>query len=512
MRIHAISLISLIFTLILITGCGASDRSSYPTANQTSVTTQKPTSLSVSGQKSPGDANTTADGNTTSENNATGTQNSLSLTSSIQMKPGERLPLYLTVTYPDGHTESIHNALTFTSDDPAIASVDDQGVITAHKVGTTRIYVRYQDLTALLQVAVRAEAQPLPVSLQIVSYQTSAEPGQQIPLHARLLYDDNRSQDLESDVTWQSQTPEICTVSQSGIVTAEEAGLCLIDASYQSFETNTTIEINRPPEKVVYACTATLQSEQNFQDLFVTQNYPDINYSTQVVFENLTVTQIETMFNRARASDPTVNEMMVLPPQNVWDSYTASEKTLYLVNAERCARGIRPLEGIDDTLEKNVTEPYARYIAAHESAYLANPHNADGKTPGERMADAGIVLGTTSEYWGENIAMIGISLSTGTQPLFESEAKSVYGWLYMDEGEAYGHRETILQRGFDDNSGENGKEGLLAAATIQKEYRESDGSYWTKAFTVMDLFDPTAQWDQDLSHAHSVPLYRMAAP
>ncbi len=495
MILNIFALFPLLISL-LWTGCGTSDRTSFSASDQTYVTTQKPTSLSVSGETSPSDTNSSSENNT------------VSIQSTIHMKPGERLPLYLTVTYPDGHTKKVLDEVTFSSQDPAVASIYANGTIIAHKEGKTQIYARYHDLAAMLEVVVTAEAKPLPLALEIVNYQKNAETGEQIPLHARLTYDDNRSQDLTDGVIWQSDTPSLCSVTESGVVTALAVGECLVTAIYQHYEANTTLHITSPETKVPYTCPATLQSEENFTDLFSTQQYDDINYSSRIIFEKPTVKEIEALFNQARAVDPTVNEPMVLPPQKIWDLFDASEKVLYLVNAERCARGIKPLEGIDDRLERNVTTPYADFIATHEELFLSHPHTADGKTPGERMEDANITLGTTSQYWGENVAMIGISHTNAAQPIFESEAKAVYAWLYMDRSESYGHRQTILHTGFNDDSGESGKEGLLAAATAQKEYQDAQGAYWTKAFTVMDLFDPTPQWDEDLSHVHSVSLYR----
>ena len=268
-----------------------------------------------------------------------------------------------------------------------------------------------------------------------------------------------------------------------------------------------TLHVTTPPQKIAHECPATTGSEAAFRDTYSSGDHPDIDYSTQILFQKLTVSQIETLFNRARAADPTINTPMVLPPDAVWEGYDAAEKLLYLVNAERCDRGIRPLEGIDDTLLEKVTLPYARFIAAHEEAYAAHPHTADGRTPGERMQEAGIERLT---FWGENVAAIAIAPAEGTQPVYDSEAKALYAWLYMDRAHGYGHRAVILHTGFDDDTGTTGSEGLLAVATVQKQSTDERGIHWTRAYTVMDLFDPASGYATEA--ARTVPLYRKNAP
>jgi uncharacterized protein YkwD len=270
---------------------------------------------------------------------------------------------------------------------------------------------------------------------------------------------------------------------------------------------NSKIETTEEVEKTTYTCPATKQSEARFHDIFIDNDYGDIDYNESLIYADLKVEQIEALFNRAHKKDPTVDRPMVLPPQQIWESYDASKKILYLTNAERCARGLRPLEGIDPVLLDHVTKPYAEFISTHEADYIEHPHTADGKDPQERMAEAGIVLGKNSEYYAENLAMIGVNTAK-QQPLYEAEAKALYAWMYQDRAKAYGHRKFILHTPYHDDAGEDKKEGLIAAYTAEITYKGNNGLYWTKAFIVMDGFDPTPKWDNNLQHTISVPLYK----
>ncbi len=159
---------------------------------------------------------------------------------------------------------------------------------------------------------------------------------------------------------------------------------------------------------------------------------------------------------------------------------------------------------------KDVTKPYILFISRHEALFLEDAHRADGKTPDERMQDAGIVLGENSDYYGENIAMAGVAAPDRYMQIYQPEAKAVYGWLYQDKDEQYGHRNFVLHTGYHDDTGEERSEGLLAAYMATYQYRDDKGFYWIKSYTVMDGFDPAPSWDYHLTAQERVMLYRRA--
>ncbi len=262
-------------------------------------------------------------------------------------------------------------------------------------------------------------------------------------------------------------------------------------------------------QRKVYECSATKNSEDNFSDHFISNSHDDIAYpdNNKYTFNQLTVKDIEILFNHAHQNDPSVNQDITLPNQDIWDNMSESQKVLYLVNSERCARGIRLFEGIDLDIQNSVTKPYANYIANHESDFAANPHQADGTTLKQRLENGGVVLGSNAVYIGENIAEFGVAYSNGYQPVYASAAKSVYGWLYLDKAENYGHREFVLITGFDDDSGLPDQEGIISVYTAKNQKQDNQG-YWTNSFTVMDGFDPRPNWDNNLAHIQRVELYR----
>jgi uncharacterized protein YceK len=260
-------------------------------------------------------------------------------------------------------------------------------------------------------------------------------------------------------------------------------------------------------QKSIYSCTNSITSENSFSDSFVQNEHNDIDWSVSP-YNPLTVNDIETAFNTARAQDSTVTAPMVLPPQNIWDNYSSSEKILYLLNKERCDRGIRPFEGIDPAIS-SVSLSYATYLKDNPDKYAASPHTADGRSPWERMAqDAGVEVNQNADFfqYGENIASLSIASSEDYPNVYENEARAVYGWMYEDKVQEYGHRNFMLATGLVENSGIQNEEGLIGVGVVQRQYKEGN-FFWTQKIIVMDGFDPRSSWDNNLASAQRISLY-----
>ncbi len=247
-------------------------------------------------------------------------------------------------------------------------------------------------------------------------------------------------------------------------------------------------------------CSSSLQSENDFTDIFVQQNHDDISFFASKN-SSLGVKDIAAAFNYARSQDSTISKPLKMPDQSTWDQMSESKKALYLINSERCARGIRAFEGIEPEVVNQVSVSYAQFIATHESEFEKNPHEADGRTPWERLEqDAGVAVNKNADFFkfAENLAYQAVGSSDDYPIVYAPTVKSVYAWLYEDKGSNYGHRDFILATGLVDNSGENGSEGLIGLGQATENYTTISGDatlYWTKVHTVLNAFDPNKNWD-----------------
>lgn len=282
------------------------------------------------------------------------------------------------------------------------------------------------------------------------------------------------------------------------------------DQSTTQTNDDTNLSIPEDATKIVTACSADDTTDKAFSDSFVTMRHADIDWPEAERYSTLTVADIERIFTDARAKDPTVHTAMVLPPQAEWEAMDHSQKVLYLVNKARCDRGIKPFEGLDPAIT-DVAQTYADFLVEHPDLYAQSPHEADGRTPFERMQDAGVSIGVNADFfaYGENIASIGVGTSLHTYPLVpESEAKAVYGWLYEDSAQGYGHRKFTLANALVENAGATDAEGVIGVGFATRHYIDENNIYWSTDIIVMDGFDPRSGWDNNLAHVQKTPLYR----
>jgi len=238
-------------------------------------------------------------------------------------------------------------------------------------------------------------------------------------------------------------------------------------------------------------------------DLLFPLDYPpdptaDIPWSG----DTFSVADIQAAFNNARTTENaqlgTSTPMLTLPSQAEWDSMSDGEKALWLINRERIDRGVEPLHG----LETNVTS-VAQYFAQYLLDNDVFDHNADGRTPWQRLGD-NPAIGACHDFLNvaENLAVFVSSATSIPLPV----ERAVYNWTYDDSGSSWGHRHAVLWYPYNDNSGPDGKEGFLGIG------RANGGPYqgpftrpWDYAeIIVMNIFDPCSTWDYGAEPAPTV--------
>ncbi len=246
---------------------------------------------------------------------------------------------------------------------------------------------------------------------------------------------------------------------------------------------------------------------------------------------NTGVAAIEAAFNNARRTEETQHGVTAnalgnldLPSQAVWDAMSASERALFLVNAERTARhnvnypahgtvlGL-PLEGVESNLNM-MAENYAEYMAANNFWAHTVPANVSappfaGTGSFSRISNhpvigdgAGTNGGNCRQFlpYAENLHVSASSVMNSPTPSTLIEG-AIYGWLYDDAGSAWGHRVAMLLQdqslslgsGFNNDRGSAASEGFMGigfAGRGDGSYSVFDGtafpSQWNVVWVVMD--------------------------
>ena len=150
-------------------------------------------------------------------------------------------PLVVTSVDVNGVGTLLSNSrVAFSSDNPAVATVDNNGVVTGLGTGTAHITGSYngQSFTSTVTV-IGVESITLSPTTATLAI------GGQVQTAVTSNYNDDSTQPVAaSDATFASDNTAIATVDKNGVVTAVSAGTTLITATYQNFKAATTITVS----------------------------------------------------------------------------------------------------------------------------------------------------------------------------------------------------------------------------------------------------------------------------
>ena len=309
-------------------------------------------------------------------------------------------------------------------------------------------------------------------------------------------------------------------ISDQAIVTLHlpQAGsyqLTLQVTSELGFSNSTSVALNILPARELTVCPVQPVTDDRGYNGF----YPDDNIAW-TGGNAATVDDIARAFNHARSQDPSVHQYLMMPSQTEWDAMSVQQKGLYLVNAERVARGIKPYAGFDVAMVE-VAQTYATYIQSRNEVI---GHYNDGRSPMQRMlADSYInefadsfIARTESVAGQRQVDAISDDLAL---------ARAIYFWLYYDkdwfvafgiEGESWGHRNHILQTGLDDNHADSTTEGVVGFGLAKGLYQPgANPPTMQGAVTVFKTIDQGPNWDDsriqtvDVSQAQGCPVHQL---
>ncbi|MBX6332689.1 MAG: Ig domain-containing protein, partial [Gemmatimonadaceae bacterium] len=149
----------------------------------------------------------------------------------------------LQATVRDANGAPVQNAQVFwNTENPQIATVSDQGVVTAVGLGTVRIAASSQGRSALASITVI----PKPVaSVTVKPSSWTLTVGQTVHLQATPL-DANGTALSGRVVTWSSNNASVAAVDETGFVSALAPGSATITATSEGKSGTATITVNLP--------------------------------------------------------------------------------------------------------------------------------------------------------------------------------------------------------------------------------------------------------------------------
>lgn len=141
---------------------------------------------------------------------------------STELKVGETVQLEASVL-PEDTTDKF---LSWYSSDPYIATVSDNGLVTAVSAGTAIITVTCGEVSSTCEVTVTKQViEPLQIVLNLES--TKLKVGETVQLEATVLPENT----TDHTIIWNSSNENVAVVSAAGLVTAITAGSAIITAA-----------------------------------------------------------------------------------------------------------------------------------------------------------------------------------------------------------------------------------------------------------------------------------------
>jgi hypothetical protein len=154
--------------------------------------------------------------------------------------PGIVLPFSATGTYSDTTTHDLTTSATWSSSNPAAATVNGSGQATAVAIGSSTISAALGAQAGSTNLNVV----PSLVSIQLNPQSPTIAAGTTQPFTATGTFSDGSTQDLTTSVTWNSSLLSVATIAASGLANGIAAGQSTVTATAGSVSASTLLTVN----------------------------------------------------------------------------------------------------------------------------------------------------------------------------------------------------------------------------------------------------------------------------
>lgn len=207
--------------------------------------------------------------------------------SELSLTEGDTFTLTASVNPADADNQTI----TWTSSNPAVATVDSKGGVTAIAPGSATVTATAEGKSASCKVTVTRR--PIPVSSVTISRsELSLTAGDTFTLTANVLpaNADNKT------ITWSSSNPAVATVAPNGFVTAISAGTATISATAGGKSASCVVTVTRRPVPVASITISKSQLSLTEGDTYtLTAHVNPADADNQTVTWNITNPAVATI-------------------------------------------------------------------------------------------------------------------------------------------------------------------------------------------------------------------------
>jgi O-glycosyl hydrolase len=150
-----------------------------------------------------------------------------------------------TGTYSDSSTQNLTTQVTWGSTNTTVATVNANGLASSSSVGTTTVSAALNGIAGTTLLTVKAPV--VLASIAVTPSNPTVTIGATLQFAATGTYSDSSTQNLTSQVTWNSSTTSRATITSGGLASGVSAGTTTISATLGAISGNTGLTVQPPP-------------------------------------------------------------------------------------------------------------------------------------------------------------------------------------------------------------------------------------------------------------------------
>lgn len=151
---------------------------------------------------------------------------------------GTKTQLQAIATFQDGSSQDVSDQVQWGSSDTVLAEVNSLGLVTGKGIGQVAITATFGALSRSANLTI---TNAIATSLQVIPPTASLPKGTKLQFQAIATFNDNSSQDVTSQVDWDSSDINVVTIDLNGEATALNEGNSTISAQFQGATSNSTL-------------------------------------------------------------------------------------------------------------------------------------------------------------------------------------------------------------------------------------------------------------------------------
>ncbi len=204
--------------------------------------------------------------------------------SSVSISSDGSFQAKATLFFDNGYSQIVTSEAVWSTSDSAVASVDNDGLVTAIASGSATIQADYLGFSATVNITVSAATIS---SIEVSPIIGSGATGQYQQFYATAIMSDGTNQDLTSIVTWNSSNSSKLEIDETGLAYLKSGGVVSVTADYGVHTKTVNFTVNAKTLQSISVALSETNPSQNIT-VFATCTATYSDSSIEDVTESVT--------------------------------------------------------------------------------------------------------------------------------------------------------------------------------------------------------------------------------